>query len=101
MKTETVTRVRAGARDRSGKAAGSSDLPIPGVVVVPRRGTESTEAGGGEIILGGYKLFFPRGADVKATDTFTVRGEKNLSPVGRPADFGKRIMVIVDATGAV
>lgn len=95
MKKETVVRKRAAGRDRGGKPKPSADLPIKGVIVIPRRSGEGEQ---GTVILDGWKLICPKGTDLVASDLIEVRG-KTYGILGNPGDYGKKVIVTVESTG--
>lgn len=89
-------RKRAGGRDRDGKPKPSAELPIPGTVVIPRRSGEGEE---GTIVLDGWKLVCPKGTELIPSDQIIVRG-KPYSILGNVGDYGKKVIVTVESTGA-
>lgn len=84
---ETITVTREGAPTGAYDAAGnpvlsaSVDSPITDVGVAPLTPQESIEIFGA-MNIGGYTLYLPEDADLRSTDSITVRGEPGYQVQG-------------------
>lgn len=101
MQTETVVRLRAGARtDRYSKQDVAADWATPAelplATVAPAAPTTSRESAeqGREAVVSGWTLYLEPGADVTERDRVRVRGLV-YKVAGKPADWGAAGVVVV------